>query len=81
MVLHRHVGKRDQSSFLLQEQFFFFLPPRYRLGHLRPCDWHSNLRQPASSPALPCLAVPWDCHVPNTHVVQSHHTRSFVPAL
>lgn len=25
MVLHRHVGKGDQSSFLLQEQFFFFL--------------------------------------------------------
>lgn len=79
MVLHRHVGKRDQSSFLLQEQFFFSFCHRAIVSVI----YGPAIGIPAcaSSPALPCLAVPWDCHVPNTHVVQSHHTRSFVPAL
>lgn len=89
MVLHRHVRKRDQSSFLLQEQFFF-LPPRYRLGHLRSCHWHARLTRTCTRPAVqavqpsclaPALPCPWDCHVPNTHEVQSSHITSYLPPI
>lgn len=30
------------------------------------------------APALPC---PWDCHVPNTHEVQSSHITSYLPPI
>lgn len=80
VVLHGHVRKRDQSSFSLQAQLFFLLPPRYRLGHLRSCHWHSRLITSKVARRLP-PSLPRDCHVPNTHasqlVGQSHH---IVPA-
>lgn len=77
VVLHRHVGKRDQSSFLLQAQLFPFATAlSSRSSTALRLDWHSSL--PSYLPALH-LAVPWDCHVPNTHNAVKSVTSYLLP--